>query len=105
MGDEAAADHGDAGEAIPEPQLAHGIGDIEPATGNPCALGAAGRGQIGGKLRPAIGMARRNDRQQVREIGKQRAVRLGKQPFLPRMGAGRDDDGAVAKERARLSQS
>ena len=97
VADQRAADEHDRRQPIDQPELAHGVGHIDVGGGaGQFAARALRRGQSGGggdldHARAALGMARRDQRQQPGKIPAQAPVRLDHDALFAGMGGCRRD--------------
>ena len=107
---EGAGDEGDGHQAIEEPELAHGIGEIDLGRGGDgIALRAArhppaGGGELAGDRRRALDMAGRDDGEKPGMAGLERAMGGGHDRLLARMGAGGEPGLAARESPAQLGE-
>ena len=100
--DQRAADEDDRREAVDQAELAHGVGHVDVGgRARQFAARTQSRRQPRRRrqlldARPALGMARRDQRQQAGEIAAQSFMRVDHRAFLAGMGRGRRDQRAGA---------
>src|SRR5262249_4269003 len=106
-----AADEDDGSEPVDEAKLPQRVDDIDVVFSlwQPTARAerrgqATGAGNLG-DARPAIGMARRDQGEELRERAPQAPVRLDQGGFLARMGRGRRNGGALSDRRLQRPQA